>query len=227
MSRRTILALIAFTAGLAGCGSTTATHTHTGGSSASGSTSTATAASNTSSPRRIGFENVPLEQGAAIAPASSTGRSPADGVSCAPLEQLAYHIHAHLLVFVDGRPRALPGGIGIPGSRVVETSEGPVALPARSSCYYWLHTHAPDGVIHIESPTRRIYTLGDFFDIWRQPLTRTRIGTITGRQTWSVNGKPWRGDPRAIRLLPHTDIQLSVGRPVVGSQPVEWAQTSL
>ncbi len=175
----------------------------------------------------MGFENVPIEAGPPIAPASTTGRAKVDGISCAPVEQLVYHIHAHLAVFLDGAARSLPGGIGIPGSQVMETTEGPVAIPGSSSCYYWLHTHAPDGVIHIESPTRRIYTLGDFFDVWRQPLTRTRIGSITGTQSWLVNGRPWTRNPRDIRLLPHAVIQVSVGQPVVPYHSVDWARTGL
>ena len=29
----------------------------------------------------------------------------------------------------------------------------------------WLHTHAADGIVHIESPVDRTYTLGNFFDV--------------------------------------------------------------
>lgn len=234
MPRRLSVLLSVLAVALAGCGSSAATHSHarTAASSMGSTASTPAASSGTSTQRssggtQMGFENVPIETGAAIAPASTTGRGKVDGISCAPIEQLAYHIHAHLAVFVNGASRALPGGIGIPGSQVEQTTEGPVAIPGQGSCYYWLHTHAPDGVIHIESPTKRIYTLGDFFDVWRQPLTRTRIGTIAGTQSWYVDGRPWTRDPRDIRLLPHTVIQLSVGQPVVPYQSVDWARTGL
>ena len=175
----------------------------------------------------MGFEHVPIEQGAQIAPASTTGTGIVDHlIKCAPLEQLAYHIHAHLAVYVDGQPRQLPGGIGIPGSVVKNyPGYGPVALGGH--CYYWLHTHAPDGVIHIESPTERIYTLGQFFDEWRQPLSRSQIGTIHGSGTWFVNGKVWKKNPRDIPLLPHEDIQLNIGEPPVPFQLVNWAVTQL
>ena len=67
-------------------------------------------------------------------------------------------------------------------------------------CIYWLHTHAPDGIIHVESPTQRIYTLGNFFDEWRQPLTATRRSAgATGTVTATVNGKPWT---KSVRLIP-------------------------
>jgi len=42
-------------------------------------------------------------------------------------------------------------------------------------CLYWLHTHVADGIIHIETPGERSFTLGEFFDIWNQPLVRTKL----------------------------------------------------
>ena len=164
MARRAPLAILACLL-LAGCGS---------GSSNSTSKPAPSAGTTTrSSAGQTGFEGVPIEQGAVLAPAGSTGTGVVHGIRCGPTEQLVYHIHAHLAVYVNGQSRALPGGIGIPGSVVQRSAEGPVA--AGGVCIYWLHTHAPDGVIHVESPTRRVYTLGDFFDEWRQPLSATQV----------------------------------------------------
>ena len=70
------------------------------------------------------------------------------------MEQLAYHVHAHLQVFVDGQPRVLPAGIGIPQPVSQQTPEGPFVGSGR--CFYWMHTHTTDGIIHIESPTARM-----------------------------------------------------------------------
>ena len=148
-----------------------------------------------------------------------------DGIQCGATEQLAYHIHAHLTVFVNGTERALPGGIGIPGSTVVPTSEGPVANGG--SCIYWLHTHAPDGIIHVESPTQRIYTLGNFFDEWHQPLTDNQVAGATGKVTAFVNGKAWTKSVRLIPLNPHAVIQLSVGSPVVPFHGMSWTGLQL
>ena len=64
---------------------------------------------------------------------------------------------------------------------VTQTAQAPFVQATR--CYYWLHTHTNDGVIHVESPTQRLYTLGDFFDIWRQPLSARRVGAATGTIT--------------------------------------------
>ena len=122
----------------------------------------------------IGFEGVPLQTGPALAPASTTGTGKVDGITCGPTEQLVYHIHAHLAVFKNGQAYTLPAGVGIPGSHAVQTNQGPIA--SGGSCIYWLHTHTTDGVIHIESPSKTIYTLGNFFDEWHQPLSANAGG---------------------------------------------------
>jgi hypothetical protein len=169
---------------------------------------------------------VPLEHGPALAPASSTtpGKT-VDGVQCAPLEQLAYHIHAHLQVFVNGQPRSLPAAIGLLSPVSQQTAYGPFYGAQR--CYYWLHTHTTDGIIHIESPTKRIYTLGNFFDEWSQPLTGSQVGPATGKLTAFLNGKQWTASPRSIPFLPHAVIQLDVGSPITPFQPMSWAGLQL
>jgi hypothetical protein len=78
-------------------------------------------------------------------------------------------------------------------------------------CLYWLHTHDTTGVIHIESPAQRVYTLGEFFDVWGQPLSSTQVGHLTGHVTAFLNGRRFPGDPRSIKLTPHAVIQLDVG----------------
>ncbi len=148
-----------------------------------------------------------------------------DGIQCAPLEQLAYHIHAHLQVYVTGQPRALPAAIGLLGPVAEQTPAGP--FYGAQQCYYWLHTHASDGIIHIESPTQRIYTLGDFFNEWRQPLGPTQVATASGPVTAFVNGKRWTSSLSSIPLLPHAVIQLDVGAPVVAFQTISFAGTGL
>jgi len=125
-----------------------------------------------------------------------------DGIKCQTSEQVAYHIHAHLAIYASGDPQAVPAGIGIPGGK----------------CLYWLHTHDASGVIHVESPAQRAYTLGQFFDIWGQPLSTSQVGRASGQVTVFLNGKRFSGDPRSIKLTPHALIQLDVGK-VVPPQP--------
>jgi hypothetical protein len=239
MSHRRVRALTLLAAcALGGCGGASssssgsrtalpATTTTATTSTATATTSTATATTSTSAAKQaLGPEGIPLEAAPPLAPASSTTPgSPVDGVQCAPVEQLVYHIHSHLQVYVDGRPRELPAAIGMIGPVAQQTPYGP--FYGAQQCIYWLHTHATDGVIHVESPSVRVYTLGTFFDEWHQPLSRTQVAGQHGKVTAFLNGKPWTKDPRAIPLLPHAAIQLDVGSPPVKPRPVSWARTNL
>jgi hypothetical protein len=89
------------------------------------------------------------------------------------------------------------------------------------------HIHASDGIIHIESPTARIYSLGNFFDEWNQSLSATQVAGDKGKVSAFVNDKPWTKSPRAIPLVPHESIQLDVGTPVVPPHEISFAGTNL
>ena len=227
--RSQVLALLSGALLLAGCGSGSSSSSNPAASSSTSSSSatatTPSATATTQSAAQIGFEGAPIEQGADIASPGSTQAGTVDGIMCGPTEQLTYHIHAHLSIYVNGSPRALPGGIGIRGSQVEQSAQGPVAVGGQ--CIYWLHTHAPDGIIHVESPTQRIYSLGNFFDEWHQPLTANRVAGSSGKVTAVVNGKPWTKSPRAIPLDPHAVIQLSVGTQAAPFHPMSWTGLQL
>jgi hypothetical protein len=162
-----------------------------------------------------GPEGPPIEKGPDLAPAGAPAPGTStDGIRCQGSEQVLFHIHARLTIFVDGRSRKVPYGIGIaPPQRVALTPRG--SFVVGGACFAWLHTHAADGIVHIESPVQRTFTLGDFFDIWKQPLSATRVGPAKGSVTAFVNGKAWHGRPRSIPLNAHAQIQLEVGRPLV------------
>ena len=81
-----------------------------------------------------------------------------DGIQCNELEQLLFHIHAHLDIIINGVYFLVPSQIGI-----------------TDRCYYWLHTHDVTGIIHIESPVNRDFTLGQFFDIWNKKFNNDQI----------------------------------------------------
>jgi hypothetical protein len=188
--------------------------------------STSTNATTADANGSVGPEGIPLERGPSLASASTTAPgTTVDGIQCAPVEQLAYHIHAHLQVYVNGQPRSLPGAIGLVGPVPQQTANGP--FYGAVQCYYWLHTHASDGVVHIESPTERLYTLGDFFDEWRQPLSSNQVAGARGQVTAFINGQRWIKSPRALPLLPHAVIQLDVGAPTVPFGTISWAGVNL
>ena len=81
-----------------------------------------------------------------------------DGIQCDSMEQLAFHVHSHLDIIINGAYFLLPSQIGIP-----------------SNCFYWLHTHDESGIIHIEAPMLRDFTLGQFFDIWGKKFNNDQI----------------------------------------------------
>lgn len=121
------------------------------------------------------------------------------GVPCEPIEQLKSHYHAHLTLLRDGTSVTLPAFIGI---------------NLEQQCIHWLHTHKTDGVIHIESPDTRTFTLGQFFAIWHMPLSRTAAGPLSGNLHVFVDGRPYAGDPANIVLRPHQLITIESGRQV-------------
>lgn len=188
-------------------------------------TPTSTVPTPASSPT-IGPNGVPVETGPFLAPASTTTLGAiVKGIQCESLPQLAYTAYAHLQVYVRGKSRTLPGGIGLVGKTPKPTPNG--LYFGAKTCMYWLHTRAADGVIEIQSPAPRHYTLGDFFHVWRQPLTRRRAATATGPITAIVDGRRWRGRPANIPLEEHTEIELAVGRPVPAQRPTVWLGTGL
>jgi hypothetical protein len=142
-----------------------------------------------------------------------------DGISSNDMEQLVFHIHAHLAIFVNGTQKLIPYGIGIVPPYQLQTipagqpSAG-TAFVGGGSKFYWLHTHDETGVIHIESPKQETFTLGQFFDEWGQQLSPNQVGSNTGKITAYVNGKAFTGNPRDIPLAAHNVIQLDLGKDV-------------
>lgn len=138
----------------------------------------------------------------------SGGRGVAvDGIPCESMEVAILHVHTELSLFVHGVQIAIPRNVGIVGQ-------------ITGVCFYWIHTHDSSGVIHLEagsviSPNGGTYTLGNFFDIWGQPLSRTQVGPFKGPVTTFVNGAPYNGDLASIPLRAHQQIVLEVGTPVV------------
>jgi hypothetical protein len=158
---------------------------------------------------------------AAGLPATAATGQTVNGIECQQSEQVLFHIHAHLAIFANGDPRTVPMGIGIPNPQVENTTDGQFVVGG--SCFYWLHSHATDGIIHVESPIQRTYTLGDWFDIWGAQLSPTQVGDDRGTVTAFVNGQQFTGNPRDIPLTAHAVIQLNVGTNVA-PRPYSFAQ---
>jgi hypothetical protein len=138
--------------------------------------------------------------------ASTTNSRPIiSGISCDSMEHFIMHIHAHLDIFINGKPYPIPAEIGI--------------VP--NQCIYWMHTHDNTGIIHIESPKDRDFTLGEFFDIWGEKFDNNQIfNNVVGKggsnnSTLSVyiNGDKVSNltDYREIKINAHDEIVIVYG----------------
>jgi hypothetical protein len=177
-----------------------------------------------------GPEGIGIPNGPELAPLANaaTGET-VDGIECQTNEQTLVHVHAHLTIYVNGQARVIPYGVGIPDFQAEQTSAGPFV--STGSCFYWLHAHANDGIIHIESPsTTKQFSLGQYFDEWGIPLSSTQVGPATGNVTVFFTSPGYgtsiyTGDPRSLPLGNHYEIQLDVGTPIVAPYKVtNWAR---
>ena len=152
-----------------------------------------------------------LSCGAAARAAVPAGQ-PVDGIRCDQMEGSLMHIHQHLTILDHGKRVTIPDDVG---------------RPLVAQCFYWLHTHTPDGLIHVESPSFRTFTLGNFFDVWGQPLSKADVAGAKPKKTervvtW-VNGSRYAGDPRKIELVQHLDVTIEVGPPYRKPRPfADW-----
>ena len=178
------------------------------------------------SPGSTGPENVPIPNAPALAGTSAkTAGQAIDGISCQTSEQTLFHIHTHLTIFVNGKQQQVPAGIGIPGAVASPTAAGPFV--ESGTCFYWLHTHAADGIIHIESPVKRTFTLGEFFDEWGQTLGPDQVGPAHGKVTVTVNGQVFQSNPRDVPLGSRENLQVQVGTPLITPETINWSATGL
>lgn len=164
-----------------------------------------------------------------LAPVTSTrSGAPVDERTCrrAATEVVAYHVHTHVTIYVNDRLRRLPAGIAItPPAQEVNYRTGTFCDVGTCDCLYWLHTHVAGGIIHVEAPYTRTFTLGRFFDVWGQPLSSTRVATAVGPVVVFENGRRLTGDPRRTPLLDHGDIQIDVGTPAPAFEPFTFQVT--
>ncbi len=174
---------------------------------------------------------IPLKQGTQVGllfapygdqPSGGQGM-PVDAIAADRTDQDAYHTHVHLSLYVNGKQAAVPAGIGI----VPPWIGSPNVFIDGGRAMYWLHTHDNTGIIHIESPGRRNFTLGNFFDIWGVKLSQNQFLNIRTKVTTFVNGILYKGDPTTIELTPHKQITLELGAPIVLPEKYAWPASLL
>jgi hypothetical protein len=146
-------------------------------------------------------------------------------VSC-EAEMTQYHYHAALIMYMNGAKMTLPPQVGQPYNKQIN-------MPG-NTCLYWMHTHSYDsgyGIVHLESPIQRTFTVGEFFDIWRytakwdmesdqsyksyvDPTFVTALLKAKPSEIHAyVNGKPYSGDYKQIVLHAHDAITIELGKP--------------
>lgn len=134
------------------------------------------------------------------APADASVQAKAAGLPMLGQEGQVLHIHSHLDVFVNGTRVTVPADIGID-------------IPRQQISP--LHTHDTSGVVHIESPVKKDFTLGEFMTEWNVPITKDSLGTLKtggGKELHVyVNGKQQSGDPAALTLHAHDEIAVVYG----------------
>jgi len=139
-------------------------------------------------------------------------------------EFLLLHVHAHLDVFVNGRPVTVPAGIGIEiHDPAVHSAKQKGAIvygfidpPCAQSCISPLHTHDVYGILHTEAKKNQFNNLGEFFTEWNVRLDNKCVGGYckpAAPISIYVDGDAYTGNPRQIGLENLREIAIVIGTP--------------
>ncbi len=124
-------------------------------------------------------------------------------------EGTTMHIHSHVGISINGKTIKIPADIGV--NRI-------------SGFMSSIHTHEQNGIVHIESPVIRTFTLGQFFDVWGVRFSSDCIGGYCSDSKTSlsvyVDGKKYNGNPRIIPLKERGSIFVMYGNKASTTQPV-------
>ncbi len=88
-----------------------------------------------------------------------------------------FHIHPELRIVIGGKDEPIPSDVGVePG------------------CLRAIHTHDEIGIIHVEAPEPKDFTLSDFFAVWNKDFSRNSIlghrADDDHEVVLTVNGEP-------------------------------------
>ena len=140
-------------------------------------------------------------------------------------EFLQYHVHAHLDVFVEGKPVLVPAGIGIDldnPDTIADKGDNGLIIGAglkqecSKPCISPLHTHDLSGLLHTETEKPSPNQLGQFFTEWAVRLTPDCVGAYCKPKTpikIYVDGAVETGDPSDIELSDRREIAIVIGTP--------------
>ena len=137
-----------------------------------------------------------------------------DGIPCGPMSE-TYHVHAHVSIFLNGDQLIVPKWVGLP-----PPTTGTRSADGFGTCAYVTHTHDETGEIHVEAAAQAVYTLGQLFDVWGQPLdmTNVNVGGIVGLpikvyviDQGDTAATDMSSDPKNIELKAHRQITIQIG----------------
>jgi len=125
-------------------------------------------------------------------------------------------LHAHLSIYLNGEALAVPAQIG-----VVDTTP-------LTSCHYALYTQDASGMIYAEGHRPDRFTLGQFFQIWGEPLSYSDVAGNPGVPvvvyvTDNNVVTQYTGDLTDIDLLSHREITIQIGTPVAAIPNYTWS----
>ena len=136
--------------------------------------------------------------------------------TCVVNQPQTFALNAHVSILLNNEPQRIPTYVGA----------SPQA--AGGHCFYTIHTHDSSGKIHVTPPAAGVFTLGQLFQIWNQPLTNTNLAGITGLPIEifvTENGvvtKVEEADWTNIELKSHREITIGVGTPVAEIPNFTW-----
>ena len=148
-------------------------------------------------------------------PSPQTDGAPIGRFECVinPPQSLVFY--AHLSILVNNEPQKVPRYLG-------------ASPKPPTHCFYAIHTHDSTGRIHVTPAAPGIFTLGELFQIWGQPLTNTNVAGVTGLPveiyvtdngtTTKVEDADWSN----IELKAHREITIGLGTPLAEIPNFTW-----
>lgn len=148
-------------------------------------------------------------------PDPRTDGTPRAGFDCRVNPPDDFQFHAHLSILVNNEPQRIPTRVGN-------------AITGDTHCFYPIHTDDSTGRIHVESATAGTFTLGQFFEIWGQPLTNSNVAGVSGLPVEihvTENGtvtKVEEADWGNIELKDRREITIELGTPTAEIPNFIW-----
>jgi len=152
--------------------------------------------------------------------ASRWGNPQTDGTAigtftCGLNPPQTFALYTHVSIILNNEAQSIPGDVG-------------ASPQGNTHCFYTLHTHNSSGLVHVTPTAAGTFTLGNFFQIWKQSLTNTNLAGIEGLpiEIFVTDGttttKVEEADWSNIEMKDHREITISVGTEVTEIPNFTW-----